>query len=63
MTRGHRISGAKAGVLSRITIATLSVTSRVAMLLVTAVLRRLPMNFRQLPALQQGSNSPQENQP
>jgi DHA2 family multidrug resistance protein len=31
----------------------------VAMLLVTAVLRRSPMNFRQLPALQQGSNSPQ----
>ena len=35
----------------------------VAMLLVTAVLRRLPMNFRQLPALQQGSNSPQEGRP
>jgi DHA2 family multidrug resistance protein len=33
------------------------------MLLVTAVLRRSPMNFRQLPALQQGSNSPQEGRP
>jgi MFS transporter, DHA2 family, multidrug resistance protein len=35
----------------------------VVMLLVTAVLRRQPMNFRQLPALQQGSNSPQEGRP
>ena len=35
----------------------------VVMLLVTAILRRSPMNFRQLPALQQGSNSPQEDQP
>jgi MFS transporter, DHA2 family, multidrug resistance protein len=35
----------------------------VAMLLVTAVLRRQPMNFRQLPALQPGSNSPQEGRP
>ena len=35
----------------------------VAMLLVTAVLHRPPMNFRQLPALQQGSNSPQEGRP
>jgi MFS transporter, DHA2 family, multidrug resistance protein len=35
----------------------------VAMLLVTAVLRRLPMNFRQLPALQEGTNSPQEGRP
>ena len=34
-----------------------------AMLLVTAILRRSPMNFRQLPALQQGSNSPQEGRP
>jgi DHA2 family multidrug resistance protein len=33
----------------------------VAMLLVTAVLRKSPMNFRQLPALQKGS--PQENRP
>jgi DHA2 family multidrug resistance protein len=33
------------------------------MLLVTAVLRRQPMSFRQLPALQQGSNSPQEGRP
>jgi DHA2 family multidrug resistance protein len=32
----------------------------VAMLLVTAFLRRSPMNFRQLPALQQGPHSPQE---
>jgi DHA2 family multidrug resistance protein len=35
----------------------------VVMLLVTAILRRSPMNFRQLPALQQGSNSPQEDRP
>jgi len=35
----------------------------VAMLLVTAVLRRQPMSFRQLPALQQGSNLPQEGRP
>jgi DHA2 family multidrug resistance protein len=35
----------------------------VAMLLVTVVLRTSPMNFRQLPALQQGSNSPQESRP
>ena len=34
-----------------------------AMLLVTAVLRRQPMSFRQLPALQQGSNLPQEGRP
>ena len=33
----------------------------VAMLLVTAVLRRSPMNFRQLPSLQEGS--PQEDRP
>jgi DHA2 family multidrug resistance protein len=33
----------------------------VAMLLVTAVLRKSPMNFRQLPALQEGSS--QENRP
>jgi DHA2 family multidrug resistance protein len=33
----------------------------IAMLLVTAILRRSPMNFRQLPALQQGS--PQEDRP
>jgi MFS transporter, DHA2 family, multidrug resistance protein len=33
----------------------------VAMLLVTAVLRKSPMNFRQLPALQEGT--PQEDQP
>ena len=32
----------------------------VLMLLVTLVLRRSRINFRQLPALQQGSNSPQE---
>src|SRR5215469_9385881 len=31
-----------------------------AMLLVTVVLRKSPMNFRQLPALQQGSNPPEE---
>jgi MFS transporter, DHA2 family, multidrug resistance protein len=30
------------------------------MLLVTAVLRKSPMNFRQLPSLQEGSKSPQE---
>jgi hypothetical protein len=30
-------------------------------LLVTAVLRRSPMNFRQLPSLQEGS--PQEDRP
>jgi MFS transporter, DHA2 family, multidrug resistance protein len=35
----------------------------VVMLLVTAVLRRSPMNFRQLPGLQQVSNSPQEGRP
>jgi DHA2 family multidrug resistance protein len=35
----------------------------VAMLLVTVVLRTSPMNFRQLPALQEGSNSPQESRP
>ena len=35
----------------------------VVMLVVTAVLRRSPMNFRQLPALQQGSNSTQEGRP
>jgi DHA2 family multidrug resistance protein len=35
----------------------------VIMLLVTAILRRSPMNFRQLPALQEGSNSPQEDRP
>jgi len=34
-----------------------------AMLLATVVLRKSPMNFRQLPALQQGSNSPQEGRP
>jgi hypothetical protein len=33
------------------------------MLIVTVVLRKSPMNFRQLPALQQGSNSPQESRP
>ena len=32
----------------------------VVMLLATLVLRRLPMNFRELPAIQQGSNLPQE---
>jgi len=32
-----------------------------AMLLLTALLRKSPMNFRQLPTLQQGSNSPREN--
>jgi MFS transporter, DHA2 family, multidrug resistance protein len=31
----------------------------VVMLLVTAILRRQPMNFRQLPALQQGAHSSQ----
>jgi DHA2 family multidrug resistance protein len=35
----------------------------VVMLLVAAILRISPMNFRQLPALQQGSNSPQEARP
>ena len=35
----------------------------VAMLLVTAVLRRSPMNFRQLPVLQDGSKSSQEGRP
>lgn len=35
----------------------------VAMLLVTAILRRPPMNFRQLPALQEGSISHQEDRP
>jgi DHA2 family multidrug resistance protein len=35
----------------------------VVMLLVTAVLRKSPMKFRQLPALQQGSNSLQEGRP
>ena len=35
----------------------------VVMLLVTAVLRRSPMSFRQLPALQQESKSPQEGRP
>jgi len=35
----------------------------VVMLLVTAILRRSPMNFRQLPALQQSSNSLQEGRP
>jgi DHA2 family multidrug resistance protein len=41
----------------------LVVWSCVVMLLVTAVLRRSPMNFRQLPALQEGPNSPQEGRP
>ena len=35
----------------------------VVMLFVTAVLRRSPLNFRQLPSLQRGSISPQENRP
>jgi DHA2 family multidrug resistance protein len=35
----------------------------VVMLFVTAVLRRPPLSFDQLPALQQGSISPQESQP
>jgi len=35
----------------------------VVMLFVTAVLRRSPLSFRQLPALQQGSISHQEGRP
>lgn len=35
----------------------------VVMLLLTAVLRKSPLSFRQLPSLQRGSISPQENRP
>ncbi|UWZ85184.1 MFS transporter [Occallatibacter riparius] len=39
------------------------VAACVVMLVFTAALRRSPMNFRQLPALQQGADSPQEARP